>query len=535
MPTQTAQPNLIARLPPGDRSPQDPNDSIDNIVVKAHHVQVQNYPTRDQGTQQQQSNASFKSGRINQKALLSVPKIVNKNLILIQSDVTTPKMEDRRYSSVTNQTLPYTIRSMNQTVGSLEEQTDLKPSSGAILNQPRLQSLYNQSSQNVSPQIQPFLNQLKLQVPLIIEGGTQSLPRKVYQPKRDFTQENSIKKVTTSNYYNTAKATPTNALKPIKEEEPLTINASRSPQPGVLLSPDQQNKVNTGVGTTGGRQVIINIRISNHGLHPSQKKHSMINLKGQMKDIYEIDAQRGTLFNVRQSSQEGDPLKEESIYIPGRLNNDSQLSNQDKSFISEQTNKQNFARFKRASFFKPSQSPSPRHKLAQKQSHLESGGYDMPELTPTSNGVHKQSSKSMHLQPQKLGSSASTQMSKNQFKMLLTSGAFPDLPHQGASYYHPQNKLDLSLVASQNLLQQRPTQRKGPLIKGGDALRQSEQVSPRQMQQYYEFQNQVNQFQLPLTDNRKMVPHKNMVMSKNMRWGSDNPYFRLTQFDQHHT
>jgi hypothetical protein len=36
---------------------------------------------------------------------------------------------------------------------------------------------------------------------------------------------------------------------------------------------------------TKPRQVIINIKIQNYGLHPSQRKHSMINLRGETKKI----------------------------------------------------------------------------------------------------------------------------------------------------------------------------------------------------------------------------------------------------------
>jgi hypothetical protein len=35
------------------------------------------------------------------------------------------------------------------------------------------------------------------------------------------------------------------------------------------------------------RQVIINIKIQNYGLHPSQRKHSMINLRGETKEIFD--------------------------------------------------------------------------------------------------------------------------------------------------------------------------------------------------------------------------------------------------------
>jgi hypothetical protein len=36
---------------------------------------------------------------------------------------------------------------------------------------------------------------------------------------------------------------------------------------------------------TKPRQVIINIKIQNYGLQPSQRKHSMINLRGETKEI----------------------------------------------------------------------------------------------------------------------------------------------------------------------------------------------------------------------------------------------------------
>ena len=36
------------------------------------------------------------------------------------------------------------------------------------------------------------------------------------------------------------------------------------------------------------RQVIINIKIQNYGLHPSQRKHSLINLRGETKELFEV-------------------------------------------------------------------------------------------------------------------------------------------------------------------------------------------------------------------------------------------------------
>jgi hypothetical protein len=55
---------------------------------------------------------------------------------------------------------------------------------------------------------------------------------------------------------------------------------------------------------TLNRQVIINVRISNYGMHPSQRKHSSINLSGQQKEIFEINPQKGVFFNVRHASHD---------------------------------------------------------------------------------------------------------------------------------------------------------------------------------------------------------------------------------------
>lgn len=73
----------------------------------------------------------------------------------------------------------------------------------------------------------------------------------------------------------TAKVSPKGdkPLIPISEEEPLMV------MPTPIQKVNTPKKVDAAVGGAG-RQVIINIRISNHGLHPSQKKHSMIALQG---------------------------------------------------------------------------------------------------------------------------------------------------------------------------------------------------------------------------------------------------------------
>lgn len=36
-----------------------------------------------------------------------------------------------------------------------------------------------------------------------------------------------------------------------------------------------------------------------------------------------------------------------------------------------------------------------------------------------------------------------------------------------------------------------------------------------------------SEFIMPLTDDRKLVSHRDASIAKNLRWGSENPYFRF--------
>ena len=42
-----------------------------------------------------------------------------------------------------------------------------------------------------------------------------------------------------------------------------------------------------------------------------------------------------------------------------------------------------------------------------------------------------------------------------------------------------------------------------------------------------------SEFSLPLTDNRRMISHKSYLHAKNLKWGTDHPYYRYLHIENY--
>jgi hypothetical protein len=69
------------------------------------------------------------------------------------------------------------------------------------------------------------------------------------------------------------------------------------------------------------------------------------------------------------------------------------------------------------------------------------------------------------------------------------------------------------------------------------SLKQLEKLESNSVYQEFQQMNQSNQQALPitapLTDNRKLISHKTYQQAKNLRWGSEHPYFRYLHIENY--